>query len=145
MNTQENPDEIRARQYLQTLKHTILEYEPLGNVTPDFLLDKEIAVEVRRLNRNYMRDGHLVRIDVPIINNIDELHKNIQLVIDEKNQKIDKNFELYQEWWLILVDYLSDGIQSTDFQELKKMKIDKHKFTKIIILSPRGDFKAFKF
>jgi len=39
MNKKENRDEIRAKQYLQTLKYTKLEYEPLGNVTPDFLLD----------------------------------------------------------------------------------------------------------
>ncbi len=145
MKRKENSDELRAKQYLQTLTHTKLEYEPLGNVTPDFLIDNKIAVEVRRLNRNYKTKGHLVSIDAPIIDDIEELHKNIQLVIDEKNEKIDKNFDLYYEWWLILVDYITNGMETRDFEEVKKIAFDKHKFTKVIILSPNGDFRAFKF
>ena len=50
MHRQENKDETRAKKYLQSLEHHELEHEPLGNVTPDFLVDKKIAVEVRRLN-----------------------------------------------------------------------------------------------
>ena len=147
MKRKENADELRAKQYLQTLQHVKLEYEPLGNVTPDFLIDDKIAIEVRRLNRNYKSksNGNLVSIDAPIINNIDELHKSIQLVIDEKNDKIDKNFNIYNEWWLILVDYLTNGMEIQDFEKVKKIPFKKHKFTKIIILSPVGNFRAFKF
>jgi len=148
MKQKPNSDEIRAKQYLQTLQHTKLEYEPLGNVTPDFLIDNKIAVEVRRLNRNYKskNNGHLVSIDAPIIvDNIKELHKNIQLVIDEKNKKIDKNFNFYGEWWLILVDYITNGMAVGDFEEVKKIPFKKHRFTKVLILSHDGDFRAFKF
>lgn len=146
MNRKQNPDEIRAKQYLQTLNYNILEYEPLGNVTPDFLIDDNIAIEVRRLNRNYLKDEHLVKIDGAnkLRWSIDELYKNIQLVIDEKNEKIDKNFNLYSEWWLILIDYITNGMDSKDFEELKKMKPSKYKFTKVFILSPEGNFKVFK-
>lgn len=146
MKRKENSDEIRARQYLQTLPHTKLEYEPLGNVTPDFLIDDTIAVEVRRLNRNYKskRSGNLVRIDAPIIDDIDELHKNIQLLIDDKDEKIDKNFPVYEEWWLLLVDYITNGMDTQAFEKVKKTPFDKHKFTKVIILSHEGNFRTFK-
>jgi len=146
MNQKPNSDEIRAKQYLQTLQHTKLEYEPLGNVTPDFLMDSKVAIEVRRLNRNYLKDKHLVRVDDfnDSLWMMSELHKNIQLVIDEKNYKINRNFDIYFEWWLILVDYITYGMSSEDFEVLKKMKLDKKKFTKIIILTPDGDFKVFK-
>lgn len=148
MNRKINEDEIRASQYLQTLKHTSLEYEPLGNVTPDFVLDNKIAIEVRRLNKNYKSDEHLVRIEnieIPItISNIDEVHQNIQLVIEEKDKKISANFGLYDEWWLILIDHITHSMNSQDFERVKQMKLDKLKFTKVIILSPDGDFKAFK-
>ncbi|WP_455757681.1 hypothetical protein [Sulfurimonas sp.] len=148
MNRQENFDELRAKQYLQTLKYKKLEYEPLGNVTPDFVIDNKIAIEVRRLNKNYISNEKLVHIEdteIPLVTkNIEELHENIQLVIDEKNKKIEKNFNLYDEWWLILVDYITHAISSEDFEKVKKMKLNKHKFTRVIILSPDGDFKAFK-
>lgn len=152
----DNQDEIRVKQYLQTLNYTHLEYEPLGNVTPDFVIDNRIAIEVRRLNRNHMKDEHLVQIEsceIPIDTTqkkdnppwiIDDLHQNIQLVIDEKNNKINNNFAFYDEWWLILVDYITCGMSQKDFEEVNKLSLKKHKFTKILILSPDGDFKVFK-
>ena len=157
MKRKENSDEIRARLYLQTLQYDTLEYEPLGNVTPDFLIDSKIAIEVRRLNRNYVKDERLIGMDSTQISNIDhkkeydsswmiqQLHKNIQLTIDEKNKKIDKNFKIYDEWWLVLVNYVTDSISSEEFEKLNAMKIHKSKFSKIIILSSNGDFRVFKF
>lgn len=148
MNRKENQDELRAKKYLQTLHYTTLEYEPLGNVTPDFVIDDKIAVEVRRLNKNYVSENglvHLEDVEIPILTkDIDVLHKNIQLIINEKDKKIETNFKLYDEWWLILVDYITHAISSEDFEKVKKMKFNKHKFTRVTVLSPDGDFKAFK-
>lgn len=148
MSRKENEDEIRAKQYLQTIPHTTLTYEPLGNVTPDFVLDNTIAIEVRRLNKNYLSNEKLVRLEnteIPLdFIDIGELHKNIQLVIDEKNKKITTHFELYKEWWLILIDHITHAMNIEEFEKIKKMKVEKHKFSKVIILSPDGDFKTFK-
>ncbi|QOY52412.1 hypothetical protein [Candidatus Sulfurimonas baltica] len=236
MSRQENKDETRAKKYLQTLDYTKLEHEPLGNVTPDFLLDNEVAVEVRRLNRNHINGEKLISIEnfeihlikkikkiistfkhtdyrnsayISIIlskplhvdskdgvikktkkvlkkhthkihkkksfkvsdyleitftpikkksvqyifagcNNdhlwiVNELHKNIQLVIDEKDKKISKNFNLFDKWWLILVDSIIYGLDNDDFKALKKIKLNKRKFSKVLILSSKGKLKAFKF
>lgn len=148
MNKKENEDELRAKKYLQTLHYTTLEYEPLGNVTPDFVIDGKIAIEVRRLNKNYISDNglvHLEDVEIPLnTQNIDELHENIQLIINEKNKKIEKNFNLYDEWWLILVDYITHAISHENFEKVKQMGYNKLKFTRVIILSPDGDFKALK-
>jgi hypothetical protein len=38
--------------YLRSLGYTDIVYEPDGNVPPDFLVNKRIAIEVRRLNQN---------------------------------------------------------------------------------------------
>ncbi len=80
-------------------------------MTPDFLIDNKIAVEVRRLNRNYKskNNGNLISIDAPIVDNI------------------------------------TNGMEVQDFEEVKKIPFKKYKFTKVIILSPDGDFRAFKF
>jgi len=236
MNTKKNKDEFRAKKYLQTLQYSQVEYEPLGNVTPDFLLDKKIAVEVRRLNRNHIDGNNLLSVEnlqIPLIKNIKkiiatfrysshtnsayvsitlckplniqnqksiirkvkktfkkhtqnithartytigkylditftptdkksniyiyagcngdsdwlihEMHKNIQSVIDEKNKKIEKNFTLYNEWWLLLVDSILYGFDEKDFEALKKIQLQKHRFSKVIILSPKGGFNTFEF
>ena len=235
MKRKQNKDETRAKKYLQTLKYKKLEYEPLGNVTPDFLLDDKIAIEVRRLNRNHINgeklisienfEIHLIKKIKKIISSFDytyykksafvaitlskslevhhktkiikkvkkllkkhsqniskkrsykisdfleitftptgkkpkpfiyascnddyfwivnELHKNIQSVIDEKDKKINKNFKLYKKWWLVLVDSIIYGLDKEDFKALKKIKVNKQKFSKVMILSPKGDFKAIE-
>ena len=46
-----------ALDYLKSLGFSELVYEPKGNVTPDFLLNGKIAIEVRRLNQHYLRNG----------------------------------------------------------------------------------------
>jgi len=49
--------ERTVEQYLMSLSIGRVEYEPDGNVPPDFLVDSRIAVEVRRLNQNEELDG----------------------------------------------------------------------------------------
>ncbi len=44
-------------QYLDSLGLGAVDYEPDGNVPPDFLVGGRIAVEVRRLNQNHQRGG----------------------------------------------------------------------------------------
>jgi len=46
--------ETVVRQYLEHSGFKSIVYEPDGNVPPDFLADGRIAVEVRRLNQNYV-------------------------------------------------------------------------------------------
>lgn len=50
-------EEELARRYLESLGTTHIAYEPDGNVTPDFVIDRRIAVEVRRLNQHKMTTG----------------------------------------------------------------------------------------
>lgn len=51
-------DEQIALDFLKSLNIGMVEHEPDGNVTPDFVIDKRVAVEVRRLNMNYiLSDG----------------------------------------------------------------------------------------
>jgi hypothetical protein len=46
-------EERIAEKYLRHIGLELVEFEPDGNVTPDFLVNKRIAVEVRRLNQNF--------------------------------------------------------------------------------------------
>ncbi len=48
-----DPSETLVEQYLKLQGFSNPEYEPDGNVPPDFLIDGRIAIEVRRLNQNF--------------------------------------------------------------------------------------------
>ncbi len=55
-----NKDEKEVENYLKTLNPISLQFEPEGkDTTPDFLLDNKIAIEARRLNKNYF-NGDIV-------------------------------------------------------------------------------------
>jgi hypothetical protein len=61
------PDEseLIAQQFLLHSGHWSVDYEPCGRDTaPDFLVDGQIAVEVRRLNQNFVsRDGRVEGVE----------------------------------------------------------------------------------
>jgi hypothetical protein len=46
-----------ALQYLRSRGHSSVVFEPDGNVSPDFLVDGRVAVEVRRLNQNEVSES----------------------------------------------------------------------------------------
>lgn len=50
-------EEQIAKTYLEHIGYSFIDYEPDGNVPPDFVINGEIAVEVRRLNQHYMKGG----------------------------------------------------------------------------------------
>lgn len=54
-----NYDEKTAYEYLtQNYTHDKIRFEPDGNRPPDFLINNETAIEVRRLNQNYSNQGN---------------------------------------------------------------------------------------
>jgi hypothetical protein len=78
---------------------------------------------------------------------VDSLYQNINLCIDDKVGKIEKNdfnFNSCSEWWLILVDYISYGMGNDDFEEILSLNIDKNKFSKVIILSYGKDSTIYE-
>jgi hypothetical protein len=51
------PTERLAAEYLRSVGFGDVQYEPGGNIPPDFLADRRVAVEVRRLNQNVVDQG----------------------------------------------------------------------------------------
>lgn len=51
-----DPTEHRVYLNLQHQGYDDIQYEPDGNIPPDFLLNGEIAIEVRRLNKNLFHE-----------------------------------------------------------------------------------------
>lgn len=204
-------------------------YEPDGNVPPDFLLDKRIAVEVRRLNENertrptpkgleeveipltkrlttllhsygpaassagwwvavrfrrpvprwkdievdvraffdavrkgdagsrpvrsfsdhlvleaFSRAGtgdHVFELKIWIDEDsggmlIDELERNLRVVIREKSQKVAPVRDRYAEWWLLLVDHIAFGLSEFDLAQFRRDVHIDHDWDKVILVNP---------
>jgi hypothetical protein len=59
-----NDSEAQALKYLSSLGYSQVVYEPDGRIPPDFLVKGRIAIEVRRLNYNYIDEaGHVQGVE----------------------------------------------------------------------------------
>lgn len=71
-----NREEEIAEAYLKSRGFEDIQFEPDGNVPPDFVLDGEIAVEVRRLNQHHEGNGKTEALEsvgfklIPMLNNL---------------------------------------------------------------------------
>jgi hypothetical protein len=71
-----DPTEAIVLKHLSHLGYTNVIYEPSPNETPDFLINGEIAVEVRRLNQNHSGPNGsegLEQVSIPLWNGIKKL------------------------------------------------------------------------
>lgn len=79
-----NNDEKRVVNFLENI-YSNIQFEPIKNSPPDFLINNKIAVEVRRLNQNYF-DGEktfgLEELDIP-------LHFSILEVLNSFNNRFE--------------------------------------------------------
>lgn len=67
-----NQDEAIAEKYLNTCGSTV--FEPDGNIPPDFSVNDNIGVEVRRLNQNYREAGKVSGLEqnsIPLIKTVE--------------------------------------------------------------------------
>ncbi|UEB94638.1 hypothetical protein LIS66_19965 [Pseudomonas sp. HN2] len=73
--------EMLSQAFLRSQGFNTVEYEPDGNIPPDFLCDGQIAVEVRRLNHHFEADGEapesLDKKGVAIWNTVKEILREI--------------------------------------------------------------------
>ncbi len=229
--------ESRVRDYLEHIGITDIKYEPDGNVPPDFLIEGQIAVEVRRLNQNtkpingrfegleqdFQRiSGRIEKIASrinPRINNeswfliiefkrpieewklvkneirkklknfsespdrkddsiisvpsikieliraswvyekffvmggiidfdsggwvVSEMKRNIDICMRDKEQKIKGYYHNYPNWWLILIDQISNGLSKHEQNELRHYCNKETVFDKIIIVTSSGSLSGF--
>lgn len=72
-----NLDEEIARQHLEHLGFRDIVREPDGNITPDYLVDGKIAVEVRRLNQHINAEGRQIGLEEDAFPFVDGMKKII--------------------------------------------------------------------
>jgi len=74
-----------------------------------------------------------------------ETQKNLRICINEKTQKIVRVRMKYNEWWLLLIDFIGYGVDECDRNLFRDHLAIKHQWDKIILLNPLDLQSAFEF
>lgn len=91
--------------YLAHLGYTNVVYEPDGNIPPDFLVNGNIAIEVRRLNQNHFEDSHargLEEVAIPLWMRIKELAASLGAPTENESWFVFFRFARPIESWKTL-------------------------------------------
>lgn len=132
-----NAAERIAEKYLQYVGHELVEFEPDGNITPDFLVNKRIAVEVRRLNQNHEdASGNtrgLEETAIPLVQKFERLLKSLGPSENGETWFAAIDFSRQMEPWSILrpkletvlSDFRVDPVRKQQtFQVSESVKLD---------------------
>ena len=69
---------------------------------------------------------------------LSEIERNLKICVDQKTAKIERVRYRYPEWWLALVDYI--GLETRDYDELRKIVRLEQSWDKILIINPQKSF-----
>jgi hypothetical protein len=103
-----------ADTYLRSLGYLNPEFEPDGNVPPDFLVEKRIAVEVRRLNQNFVSASGSEGLEEVFIPIWEAAHKYLPTLGPSINgESWFVSFTLYRpvEKWRVLKPLVRSALQ----------------------------------
>lgn len=76
---------------------------------------------------------------------IEEVAKNLQLCIADKETKIERYRSKYSEWWLVLVDHIDYSMEPEDRDVFRTEVMPGicHSFARIVFIDPRDHRRAF--
>ena len=121
-----NNDEKLVETYLSLLGYKSIVHEPDGNIPPDFLVDRKIAVEVRRLNQNYtFQDGNTKGLEeqrIPLWHKLEKLLNDFGLPTNNRSWRIGIRFKRPIESWSKLKPKIQKLLEDFKNQELDKME-----------------------
>jgi len=102
-----------------------IEYEPDGNVPPDFLVEDRIAIEVRRLNQNFIA-GHIPRgleeSRIPLWQKVENFLKSLGPPKGNKSFFVFFRFRRPLPEWKELADEIRAKLMTLNITEVNGMK-----------------------
>jgi len=72
------------------------------------------------------------------------IHKNLKLIIPEKEKKVSKYRENYSEWWLAVVDKIGYGLSELDSKQFYDLAKIETSFDRLLLVSAI-DPKSFRY
>lgn len=73
-----------------------------------------------------------------------KIEENLKYIIRKKTTKISKYQEKYNEWWLILPDYIGYGLKEFEYQQLRESFPDFTPWKKVILINPLNPQSHFE-
>lgn len=73
-----------------------------------------------------------------------EMSRNLSICIEEKSRKVAKVRHKYQQWWLVLVDYIGYGLTESDREQLRELTKAKGPWDKVILVNPLDVRSSFE-
>lgn len=75
---------------------------------------------------------------------VSEIYANLKIVIEEKSEKITKYKHKYNEWWLVLIDYIGHGLRERDVEYLRELPKITNEWDKVVLVSPHDSDNGFE-
>jgi len=100
--------------HLQTRNFSSIEYEPDGNIPPDFLVDGKVAIEVRRLNQHHFSQNNikgLEEVAIPLWQRVTNLIEHFSPPIDEESWFVNFTFSRPVPKWKKLEPLLQSALE----------------------------------
>jgi len=146
-------EEKLVQEYLEFKGYNEIIYEPDGNNPPDFRVEGDIAIEVRRLNKHYQSDGNWTAIEeleyklksklLGLFNTYREVEfSNSSFVMIEFKRPLDPSKKLIKEVKKSLDLHLNKIhlSQEIDFGNLKiRLHPTRHKFDSVYVFGSSID------
>ena len=65
-----------------------------------------------------------------------ELEKNLKFIVIEKYKKIEKYKSKYEQWWLVLPNYIHYGMNEHDIEQFNTHIKFQHDWNKVVVFNP---------
>lgn len=69
---------------------------------------------------------------------VQNVYDGLVYAVEDKIKKVKPYLKKYSHWWLILVDYISPGLEQMDIDQLKEIFDVDHFFERMVIITPES-------
>ncbi|MFT6871017.1 MAG: hypothetical protein ACJAVN_000014 [Roseivirga sp.] len=128
-----NSEESNAEKHFLNQGFQSIDFEPDGNIPPDFVLDKKIAVEVRRLNQNKVIEGKVIGTETlqnkfwqKLKTLVEKLNNQFRGVSNNESIVLSFSFDrpltIHKQSIKQIEDLILQNYQNAEFEETKHLE-----------------------
>jgi hypothetical protein len=130
---------IKFNEYVKReISNALNEYSKNKKLKKDYLITDNLKLEFFEHNEKWESQfevGGIVDFDKGGFV-VKDICNSLKIIINEKERKIEKFKNLYEDWWLVLVDFIGYGMDTSEIKKVKEGINENNSFKKIIFISP---------